>query len=129
NAATLPLAAYFGNLDFQLAGFHGERWQKLALITANFMFIDTLITVSCSALLKGLEKTLLQQRLIARSLQEGKARLAAANEELSRITAQVPGMVYRVYVTPNGHLRFTFVSPGARTIFGVGPQEVLADPL
>ncbi len=127
NGLTLPLAGYLSNADFRMEGFDGAPWQKWIIITANFMFIDALITVSCSALLKGLERSLDKQRQIARSLHEGQVQLSAANEELQRIASQVPGMVYRVRISPNGERRYTFVSPGVRTLFGLEPQEVVAD--
>ncbi|RZL08279.1 MAG: hypothetical protein EOP40_13615, partial [Rubrivivax sp.] len=127
NGLTLPLAGYLSNADFRMEGFDGAPWQKWTIITANFMFIDALITVSCSALLKGLERSLEQQRIIARSLHDGQVQLSAANDELLRITSQVPGMVYRVRISPGGERRYTFVSPGVRELFGLEPDDVIAD--
>ena len=51
-----------------------------------------------------------------------------ANEELLRqITAQVPGMVYRLLITPDGSRKYSFVSAGVRVLYGVEPEAVIAD--
>ena len=47
---------------------------------------------------------------------------------LRDVTAGVPGMVYRVQITPEGALYYDFVSDGVRELYGVEPAAVLADP-
>lgn len=44
------------------------------------------------------------------------------------LAATVPGVVYQRRVTPDGNINYTYVSDGARELFGVSPQEILADP-
>jgi PAS domain S-box-containing protein len=44
------------------------------------------------------------------------------------VAANVPGLVYRWIYRPDGTGRYTFVSEGSRTVFGVAPEEALADP-
>ena len=41
---------------------------------------------------------------------------------------QVPGMIFRVHFKPQGDAHFSFVSDGARAIYGVDPQEVMRQP-
>ena len=53
--------------------------------------------------------------------------LRASQAQLGQIMELVPGMVYRVELLPEGGRRATFVSSGARAIFGVEPEEILAD--
>ena len=40
----------------------------------------------------------------------------------------IPGVVYQRVVTPDGQIRYTYISEGARDLFGVSPQEILSDP-
>jgi diguanylate cyclase (GGDEF)-like protein/PAS domain S-box-containing protein len=55
------------------------------------------------------------------------ADLRASEENIRQITAQVPGMVFRVRLTPDGARKYSFVSEGVRGLYGIGPEEVLAD--
>ena len=48
-------------------------------------------------------------------------------EELSAMTANVPGMVYRFEMSPDGAGRFTFVSAGCRQFYGMEPHELTHD--
>lgn len=89
-------------------------------VGANFAFIGGLITVSCTYMLRRLEASLMQQSSAADLLR-------ASEEMLSQITAQVPGMVFRLRVSPDGVPHYIYVSPGVRTLFGLEPDELLAD--
>src|SRR5258708_5738739 len=43
--------------------------------------------------------------------------------------AKLPGVVvYQRLVTPDGQIRYTYISEGARDLFGVSPKEILSDP-
>ena len=53
--------------------------------------------------------------------------LEASERRLREITAQVPGVVYRMHIAPDGTRRFTYVSEGVRALYGVTPAQVLAD--
>ena len=55
-------------------------------------------------------------------------KLRAANERLSSLAASVPGVVYQRRVTPDGLVRYTYISEGARDLFGLSPKEILEDP-
>jgi len=49
-------------------------------------------------------------------------------ERLSAIAESIPGVVYQRVVTPDGDIRYTYISEGARDLFGVSPEEILKDP-
>ncbi len=54
--------------------------------------------------------------------------LGQVNEQLWSLAANVPGVVYQRVVTPEGRIYYTYVSEGALDLFGVSPDEILADP-
>jgi nitrogen-specific signal transduction histidine kinase len=60
---------------------------------------------------------------------------AAQQEQQSRPGPDVtslcvlPGVVlYQRVVTPEGHIRYSYISEGARDLFGVSPEEIVSDP-
>lgn len=53
--------------------------------------------------------------------------LRRSEAELRTLTQHVPGVVYRVIVTPQQTKRYTFVSDGVRQLYGVTPGAVMAD--
>ncbi|MDO9092561.1 MAG: PAS domain-containing protein [Rubrivivax sp.] len=52
-------------------------------------------------------------------------RLERSEEDLRAITAQVPGVVYRVVLRPDGTRHIDFLSDGVRRLFGIGPEEAV----
>jgi PAS domain S-box-containing protein len=52
-----------------------------------------------------------------------------SEEQLRLITSQVPGMVFSVFVKPDGQREYLYVSPGVRDIYGFEPEDLLRDPL
>jgi hypothetical protein len=48
-------------------------------------------------------------------------------EQFRHVTAQVPGMVFRVHLSHAGVLKYLMVSDGVRELYGVEPQSVVAD--
>jgi PAS domain S-box-containing protein len=61
------------------------------------------------------------ERVLAR------AALERSEQELRAITAQVPGVVYRVLFLPDGTRRLAFISEGVRSLFGVDPENAIQD--
>ncbi len=55
-------------------------------------------------------------------------KLQSADEQLSSLAATIPGVVYQRLVTPDGDIRYTYISEGARDLFGVEPEAILNDP-
>ena len=58
---------------------------------------------------------------------QAEAALRASEESIRQITSQVPGMVFRVRLAQDGARQYSFVSEGVRGLYGIGPEEVLAD--
>ena len=54
--------------------------------------------------------------------------LESANERFVSLAASIPGVVYQRLVTPDGDIRYTYISEGTKDLFGVSAEEVLADP-
>ena len=55
-------------------------------------------------------------------------RLRSATERVSALAASIPGVVYQRRVSPDGDIRYTYISEGAKDLFGVSAEEILADP-
>jgi PAS domain S-box-containing protein len=53
--------------------------------------------------------------------------LRRSEERFERMVGNVPGMMYQYRLSPDGRGTFTYVSPGCRDIYGVEPEEILAD--
>ncbi|WP_157879170.1 EAL domain-containing protein [Pararhodospirillum photometricum] len=53
--------------------------------------------------------------------------LIATQERLQNIADNVPGLVFQRLLTPEGELRFLYLSNGAREVLGFEPQELLED--
>ncbi|RYG69251.1 PAS domain S-box protein, partial [bacterium] len=67
---------------------------------------------------------------IQRDITERKKTLDALRESQQRfqgIAANVPGMVYELKMTPDGHFSFPFVNEGCREIYHLEPEPILRD--
>ncbi len=82
---TLLIVGHLANADFQLPGFQGQSLAKWAVITANFMFVSSLIAISCATLLQGLEKSLdrVKKDAAAREMSEAALRANDARWKLA----------------------------------------------
>jgi diguanylate cyclase (GGDEF)-like protein len=56
------------------------------------------------------------------------AAFRAANERFAALVSAIPGVVYQRVVTPDSQIRYTYISEGARDLFGVSPEEILSNP-
>ena len=54
--------------------------------------------------------------------------LRRADERLDTLAGTIPGVVYQRLVTPEGNIRYTYISEGVKDLFGVTPQEILQNP-
>lgn len=54
--------------------------------------------------------------------------LLQADEKLTSLAANLPGVVYQRVVTPEEEIYYTYISEGAYSLFGVSAEEILADP-
>ena len=51
-----------------------------------------------------------------------------ANERFAALVSAIPGVVYQRVVTPDSQIRYTYISEGARDLFGVSPEEIISNP-
>ena len=56
-----------------------------------------------------------------------KSALQSANDRFASLAASIPGVVYQRIVEPDGSMRYSYISEAARDLFGVPPQEIVAD--
>ena len=94
NALTLMTVGYLGNTDLHVAGFESRPFVEWVVITVNFIFINTLITISCAVLLQQLERSLERQQVITESLQRGQEDLQRVNAELQRTADALNRLAY-----------------------------------
>ena len=66
-------------------------------------------------------RDLTDQRRTEEALRETERRLQA-------IAGNVPGVVYQRVLTAAGEIRYPYISAGVRGIYGIEPEEVIADP-
>ena len=57
-----------------------------------------------------------------------RADLQASEERLRLLTEQIPGMVFVVHVSADGHARYRFVSAGVQQIYGLSPEALVREP-
>ena len=67
-----------------------------------------------------LARLAIEQHRNAKALEQADLRFAS-------LAANIPGVVYQRLVTPDGDIRYTYISDGALDLFGVSPAEVLSD--
>ncbi len=72
--------------------------------------------------------TLLDMAKCAIQVEQQQVALAAADERFSSLAKSVPGVIYRRVVRPDGDIRYTYISDAAHDLFGVSPEEIVADP-
>ncbi len=117
---SVMVTGYIADPASPAPAFDGQHWLAWLNIGVNFAFVGSLLTLSCTFLLQRLQQSMRLQRLAADSLR-------SSQESLSQIAAQVPGMVFRLRLLPDGGSQYLYVSPGVRTLFGLEPEALLAD--
>jgi diguanylate cyclase (GGDEF)-like protein/PAS domain S-box-containing protein len=106
SALTLLVVGWMVDARFPTPGFEHQPLAKWAVVTVNFAFVGAMITLSCAALLAGLERTLARHREIAESLSD-------ANQELHLIGAAAARINDLVMITA----RDAAVPPYSRIVF------------
>ncbi|WP_395010544.1 EAL domain-containing protein [Undibacterium sp.] len=106
NAVTLIAVGYTFDIDLQFDKYHDQPFLRWIIITLNFSFISSVITVSCAVLLRRLEESLRKQMQISLSLQEEQQSLRQANEELRLISAAVENLNDMVMIADHKMLDF-----------------------
>ncbi len=88
NGATVFGIGFLADADLTLPGFVDTPLLNWFVIALNFMFIDTILTLSAAVLLQRLDALLTAQRMATASLKENERQLVAANAELTHEIAE-----------------------------------------
>jgi len=88
-----------GIVKADVAGLPANDPFSALLVALNFLFVGSLITMSCATLLQRLSKSLGELRRFADSLEEGQHALQAANAELRLVAAAVAQLKDKVIIT------------------------------
>ncbi len=54
--------------------------------------------------------------------------LRSANDRFAKLASTIPGVVYQRVVTPDGDIRYTYISESAQELFGVSATEIMTNP-
>jgi signal transduction histidine kinase len=54
--------------------------------------------------------------------------LKSADVRFASLAASIPGVVYQRIVDQDGGMRYSYISEGAKELFGVASEEIIADP-
>lgn len=127
NAITMLGLGYFSNTDIYFDRYADQPFARWVVITLNFTFVSSLLTVSCGVLLQRLEKSLLAQNAVSNSLR-------IANEKLRLISAAVAQLndivvIAEVSRQPAGEARLVFVNNAFERRTGYRADEVIGSPL
>ncbi len=126
SALTLLVLGWMVDARFPTPGFDDQPLVKWTVVTVNFAFVGAMITLSCAALLAGLDRSLTRHRQIADSL-------SLANQELHLTSAAAARINDLVMIT----LREPDSPAGSRIVFaneaflrrtGHAREQVLGQP-
>jgi diguanylate cyclase (GGDEF)-like protein/PAS domain S-box-containing protein len=106
SALTLLVLGWLVDARFPTPGFDDQPLVKWTVVTVNFAFVGAMITLSCAALLAGLDRSLTRHRQIADSL-------SVANQELHLTSAAAARINDLVMIT----LREPDSPAGSRIVF------------
>ena len=125
-ALTLLVLGWLGDAQFPTPGFEDQPLVKWSVVTVNFAFVGAMITLSCAALLTGLERTLTKHRDIAASL-------SSANQELHLTGAAAARINDLVLITARDadtqpHSRIVFVNEAFLRRTGHAREQVVGQP-
>ena len=99
---------------------------ELEMLTAD----QRRIWVHCRSMLALVDGKVVKQTSVIRDISAQKradAALRASEEQLRLVTSQMPGVVYRLHITPDGRRQFQYISPGVRELYGITAEQVMAD--
>lgn len=126
SSLTLLVLGWMVDARFPTPGFDDQPLVKWTVVTVNFAFVGAMITLSCAALLAGLDRSLTRHRQIADSL-------SVANQELHLTSAAAARINDLVMIT----LREPDSPAGSRIVFaneaflrrtGHAREQVLGQP-
>lgn len=129
NAITLLTIGFFADIDLQFDRYHDRPFLRWIIITLNFTFISSVITITCGVLLRRLEESLRKQMEISQSLKDEQKSLRKANEELRLISAAVENLNDMVLITDNdlsaNGPQLVFVNKAFERISGYARADVI----
>ncbi len=108
-----------------------ERMQKEEELRRYRHHLEDLVTERTAELARTIEQ--LNQEIIERQRAEVALRVSEASlryreQQLSAIIANIPGTVYRAILHPDQTITLPFISESLRTLNGLSPAEVMANP-
>ena len=83
NAVTILVVGYATGAGYQLPGRYGQPLVEWAMATLNFVFVDTMVTLSAALLLDRVERAMTRQREYALALADEQQRLRNAHDALA----------------------------------------------
>jgi signal transduction histidine kinase len=83
NAITILVVGYATGAGYQLPGRYGAPLLEWAMATLNFVFVDTMVTLSTALLLDSVERAMRRQREYALALADEQERLRDAHDALA----------------------------------------------
>jgi signal transduction histidine kinase len=106
---------------------------SIAISGHNADHLGTLAVLDGAAATLGADQrhilgAMVQLARFAIETERRKMALRSANERFLSLAESLPGVVYRRVVRPDGDIRYTYISEGARDLFGVSPEEILSNP-
>ncbi|MDT7837793.1 putative bifunctional diguanylate cyclase/phosphodiesterase [Aquabacterium sp. OR-4] len=93
------------------------RWINLGV---GFTGLGLVVMLSCEFVLRRLRSALTEQLAVTDTLR-------GREEMLRQIAGQVPGMLFRLRFDAAGQLHYDYASAGAQTLFGLAPEQLMAD--
>ena len=118
-----------GIVAADVAGLPPDEAVSSLLVAMNFMFVGSLITVSCGSLLQKLEASLSELRLFADTLQEGQSAMQQLNAELRLAAAAVSQLNDKVVIAraaaPGQPQPIIFANDAFLRAAGYARQELL----
>ena len=60
---------------------------------------------------------------------EAQRAIERSEQQLSLLTAQIPGVVFVMHITPDGRRDYRYVSAGLREVYGIEPDDLMRDPM
>ncbi|MBY0572077.1 MAG: EAL domain-containing protein [Undibacterium sp.] len=129
NALTLLILGYFYPIDTDSVNGNEKLFLRSFIITLNFTFICSVITVTCGVLLRRLEESLSTQIAISFSLEQEQASLTIANEELRLTSAALANLNDIVMITDtdsnNDGPHIVFVNQAFERNTGYSREDVI----
>ncbi len=118
--------SYFSTADKNLSG--GEASIVFAFASIAFGWFAYRRRQECSQETRGRKKAKRRFTHEIGERERAEGAMQEADERLKSLSASIPGVVYQRQVTTGGDISYTYISEGAKDLFGVSAEEILANP-